>query len=155
MKATTTLKPATAEQKKFIHQLKRSLRMDDDTYRNMIYTMTDGRTSSSAEISSSEACSVIQKLKGDPTPGEIARDKEAKGILGAIYKASLNIKQINGPYADEPEQRINYGKINNFLMKSGAVKKPITRQSLEELKETLRQFKSIEGKERKRNEKSV
>ena len=36
-------------------------------------------------------------------------------------------------------------------MKSGAVKKPITRQNLEELKETFKQFKSIEGKEKKKN----
>lgn len=152
MKATT-FKPATTEQKKFIHQLKRGLRMDDDTYRNMIYTETDGRTTSSADMSISEACAIIRKLKGDPMEKEIARDRKQKEILGAIYKASLHIEQINGPFIDEPEQRINYGKINNFLMKSGAVKKDITRQNLKELKKTLKQFKSIEGKEKKRNEK--
>ena len=155
MKATTIFKPATAEQKKFIHQLKRGLRMDDDTYRDMIYVETDGRTSSSADISISEACSIIQKLKGDPTPEEIARDAESKYILGLIYAASLHIKSINGPYIDEPDERINYGKINNFLMKSGTIKKPITRQNLEELKKTLGQFKTIEGKEKKKNEKSA
>lgn len=153
MSTTITFKPATNEQKKFIHQLKRRLRMDDDTYREMIYTETDGRTSSSADISMSEACSIIRKLKGDQTPAEIARDAEKKNILGRIYAASLHIKQINGQFVsdDETEKRINYGKINNFLMKSGAVKKPITRQNLEELKETFKQFKSIEGKEKKKN----
>lgn len=148
------IKTATNEQKKFIHQLKRRLRMDDDTYREMIYTETDGRTSSSADISMSEACSIIRKMKGDPTPEEIARDTEKKAILGAIYRASLNIKQINGQFVsdDEIEKRMNYGKINNFLMKSGAVKKPITRQNLKELKEILKQFKSIERKEKMKNE---
>lgn len=151
---TTMIKTATNEQKKFIHQLKRRLRMDDDTYRDMIYVETDGRTSSSADISMSEACSIIRKLKGDPTPEEMARDTEKKAILGAIYRASLNIKQINGQFVsdDEIEKRMNYGKINNFLMKSGAVKKPITRQNLKELKETLKQFKSIERKEKMKNE---
>lgn len=141
---TTTFKPATNEQKKFIHQLKRSLRMDDDTYRDMIHTMTDGRTNSSAEISISEACAIIKKLKGDPTEKEIARDKQSKDILGKIYASSLHIRCINGEFADEPEQRINYGKINNFLARGGKIKKPITRQNLEELKKTLRQFKQME-----------
>lgn len=152
MSTTVIFKLATNEQKKYIHQLKRRLRMDDDTYRDMIYVETDGRTSSSAELSISEACSIIRKLKGDPTPEEIARDAEKKDIIGTIYRASLHIKQINGQFIDEPERRINYGKINNFLMERGAVKKPITRQNLEELKITLSQFKSIEGKEKKKNE---
>lgn len=149
---TTTFKPATNEQKKFIHQLKRSLRMDDDTYRDMIYTMTDGRTNSSAEISIDEACSIIRKLKGDPTPGEVARDKEAKDILSKIYASSLHIKCINAQYVsdDEAEVMMNRGKINNFLALRGKVKKPITQQSLEELKETLKQFKTIERREKEK-----
>lgn len=142
MSTTVIFKPATNEQKKYIHQLKRRLRMDDDTYRDMIYVETDGRTSSSAELSISEACSIIRKLKGDPTPEEIARDAEKKKILGDIYAASLHINCINARFVsdDETEKRMNYGKINNFLAKYGAVKKPITRQSLQELKETLNQF---------------
>ena len=141
---TVIFKPATAEQKKYIHQLKRRLHMDDDTYRDMIYTQTDGRTSSSADISMSEACAVIRTLKGEPTQEEIARDAESKDILSKIYASSLHIKCINAPFADEPEQRINYGKINNFLSRGGKVKKPIARQNLEELKITLRQFKTME-----------
>lgn len=146
MSTTVIFKPATNEQKKFIHQLKRSLRMDDDTYRDMIYTMTDGRTNSSAEISIDEACSIIRKLKGDPTPGEVARDKEAKDILSKIYAASLHIKCINAQFVsdDEAEVMMNRGKINNFLARGGKIKKPITRQNLEELKKTLRQFKQME-----------
>lgn len=142
MSTTVIFKPATNEQKKYIHQLKRRLRMDDDTYRDMIYVETDGRTSSSAELSISEACSIIRKLKGDPTPEEIARDAEKKKTLGDIYAASLHINCINARFVsdDETEKRMNYGKINNFLAKYGAVKKPITRQSLQELKETLNQF---------------
>lgn len=142
MSTTVIFKPATNEQKKYIHQLKRRLRMDDDTYRDMIYVETDGRTSSSAELSISEACSIIRKLKGDPTPEEIARDAEKKKTLGDIYAASLHINCINARFVsdDETEKRMNYGKINNFLAKYGAVKKPITRQSLQELKETLTQF---------------
>lgn len=142
MSTTVIFKPATNEQKKYIHQLKRRLRMDDDTYRDMIYVETDGRTSSSAELSISEACSIIRKLKGDPTPEEVARDAEKKKTLGDIYAASLHINCINARFVsdDETEKRMNYGKINNFLAKYGAVKKPITRQSLQELKETLTQF---------------
>lgn len=142
MSTTVIFKPATNEQKKYIHQLKRRLRMDDDTYRDMIYVETDGRTSSSAELSISEACSIIRKLKGDPTPEEVARDAEKKKTLGDIYAASLHINCINARFVsdDETEKRMNYGKINNFLAKYGAVKKPITRQSLQELKETLNQF---------------
>lgn len=142
MSTTVIFKPATNEQKKYIHQLKRRLRMDDDTYRDMIYVETDGRTSSSAELSINEACSIIRKLKGDPTPEEIARDAEKKKTLGDIYAASLHINCINARFVsdDETEKRMNYGKINNFLAKYGAVKKPITRQSLQELKETLKQF---------------
>lgn len=141
MNTTIVFKRATNEQKKYIHQLKRRLRMDDDTYRDMIYVETDGRTSSSADISISEACSIIRKLKGEPTPEEVARDAEKKKVLGDIYAASLHINCINARFVsdDETEKRMNYGKINNFLAKSGTVKKPITRQNLRELKATLKQ----------------
>lgn len=148
MKATL-FKPATTEQKKYIHQLKRRLNLDDDTYRNTVFTLTDGRTSSSADLSIAEAAKLISDLKGDKTPAEVERQQKQAELVRAIYRSSLRIKHLNADYEsdDDTEKRMNYGKINNFLARSGAVKKPISRQNLEELKQTLAQFKAMEGKE--------
>ena len=63
----------------------------------------------------------------------------------------MHIGILNKDYrTDDPEEvEMNKAKISSFLKRRGSIKKDVSRQNLEELKETLKQLQTIKKKEEK------
>lgn len=139
---------ATNPQKQQIHRLKRQQGWDEDTYRNLIYQFSNGRTTSSKELTKKEATSLIRKFLGTDKVKK-SEWMERKGVIEAIYALSFEIPFLNHGYeSNTPEEKeMNKAKINRFVMTHGVVRIPISKQTYEELQKTLKQFKKIASKE--------
>lgn len=135
---------ATNPQKQAIHQVKRLKGWDEDTYRNLIHQFSNGRTTSSKELTKKEAEAFLNKFLGDGKKSS-AKWRERLALVKAIYAVSFEIYFLNKDYesSDPAEVEMNKAKINKFVVTHGVVKKPIVKQSYEELNETLKQFKKI------------
>lgn len=140
--------PATNEQKQLIHRLKRKLRLDDDTYREMVLSFSNGRTSSSAGLTREEARQMISRMI-DPEGKQKPEEQRKYRLVCRIYQTSCRISGLNAAYdsKDPQEREMNIAKLNMWLRQYGACKKPVSRQSYAELNQTLRQLKAMEGKE--------
>ena len=134
---------ATNPQKQQIHRLKRQQGWDEDTYRNLIYQFSGGRTTSSKELTKKEATSLIRKFLGTDKVKK-SEWMERKGVIEAIYALSFEIPFLNQGYeSNTPEEKeMNKAKINKFVMTHGVVRTPIAKQTYEELQKTLKQFRT-------------
>lgn len=103
-----------------------------DLKRDMIADCTDGRTTSSRELTFSEAKCLIEALSDSD---------ERQRQIRAIYHLAYETGVIYGD-SDE-DKRMNTAKLNLFCRNRGTVKKDIVLQSLSELKRTHRQFERI------------
>lgn len=141
---------ATNPQKTLLHRLKRQTGMSEDNYREMIYNASNGRTDSSKLLYKHEATQLIKRLI-DPQGVNEGRQQEQIEVVKDIFGVSYSIGILNKDYiSDDPyEIEMNKAKISSFLKKRGAIKKDVSRQNLEELKETLKQLQTIKGKEEK------
>lgn len=141
---------ATNPQKTLLHRLKRQTGMSEDDYRAMIYDASNGRTDSSRQLYKYEATQLIKKLI-DPQGVNEKRQEEQARVVGQIFGISMHIGILNKDYrSDDPEEiEVNKAKISSFLKRRGSIKKDVSRQNLEELKETLKQLQTIKKKEGK------
>lgn len=141
---------ATNPQKTLLHRLKRQAGMSEDDYRTMIYDASNGRTDSSRLLYKHEAIQLIKRLL-DPEGINEGRQQEQLEVVKNIFGLSFSIGILNKGYSnDDPvEIEMNKAKISSFLKKRGAIKKEISRQNLNELKETLKQLQTIKKGEGK------
>lgn len=139
---------ATAPQKQCIHRLARQHGLDEDEYRNLIRQYSEGRTSTSAELYKHEATALIGKLT-DPDGTHVEEQRKKRALVSRIYRRSCEIAHLNKDYDSDDfnEVQMNIAKINMFLFKRGACKKPVSRQNYEELKMTLKQLETMARKE--------
>lgn len=144
---TMTLK-ATNAQKQVIHRMKRQLRLDDSLYRQLIREFSGGRTDSSSELTKEEARQLISRLI-DPENRNSDIERKKYAMVCRIYRTSCLISGLNAPFdSDDPvEREMNKAKLNSWILKYGSVKKPVSRQSYDELVQTYRQLKAMEKKE--------
>lgn len=103
-----------------------------DLKRDIIADCTDGRTTSSRELTFSEGKCLIEALNDSD---------ERQRQIRAIYHLAYETGVIYGDSDDD--KRMNTAKLNLFCRKRGTVKKDIALQSLSELKRTHRQFERI------------
>lgn len=141
---------ATNPQKTLLHRLKRQAGMSEDDYRTMIYDASNGRTDSSRMLYKYEATQLIKRLI-DPQGVNEGRQQEQLEVVKDIFGVSYSIGILNKDYiSDDPnEVEMNKAKISSFLKKRGTIKKEVSQQKLEELKETLKQLQTIKKKEGK------
>ena len=139
---------ATNPQKQQIHRLKRENGWDEDTYRNLISQFSNGRVTSSKDMTKKEARTFIRKFTDESTITKSMK-AECLSLVKAIYAVSLEISFLNKNYqSDDPDEiAMNKANINKFVLNHGVVKKPISRMNYDELKETLKQLKSIANKQ--------
>ena len=149
-KPSTLILYANNPQKTMLHRLKRQTGMSEDDYRAMIYDASNGRTDSSRQLYKHEATQLIKSLL-DPQGVNEKRQEEQARIVGQIFGISMHIGILNKDYrSDDPEEiEMNKAKISSFLKRRGSIKKDVSRQNLEELKETLKQLQTIKKKEEK------
>lgn len=99
---------------------------------DIIESATNGRTSSSKELTFNEAKQVLRYLS-EHNPSERLKSV----IFSLAYRAEI----IYGDSATD--KKINAAKLNMFLLKSGTVKKELNKMDYSELLKTEKQFMAI------------
>ena len=135
--------PVSRAQIQMIHRIKGMYRWDEETYRHIIWEFTDGRTTTSKEMTRGEAMRLIDRFVKNLEEGA------AREMVSVIYALSFEIGFLNKGYgsASPAEVEMNKAKINSWVMTHGAVKKPITQMNLQELEQTMRQLQKIAKKD--------
>ena len=131
-------KNITPAQMKMIHAL---LSKNDlmEYKAELCHSFSEGRTSSSRELTLKEAKEFIQyMIDGDKCKTLIRRIHHLGYLSGIIY-------------GNTPEDKaMNTAKLNLFVKQRGSVKKPLCQQNVKELKRTVKQFESIISKVEKK-----
>lgn len=144
---TKEQKPVTTAQIKKIHVLlqQKGLMEEKET---MMYSISDGRTQSTKELTCNEAKQLISILLGDD------KDREKQmSIFAAIYGLAWKMDIIYGTTDDD--YQMNIAKLNMFCRQRGTVKKNLTEQNLIEIKKTHRQFEAMYKKFKEAEKKEV
>lgn len=123
----TITKPQIAK----IHVLLNNNGMLDDK-KQIVRTVSNGRTESSRELSFNEAMHLIKQLvEYDP------KERQKALIFSLAYRAGI----IYGSTGED--KKMNAAKLNLFLKERGAVKKELHAMDFAELVKTHRQFEAI------------
>lgn len=98
---------------------------------------TGGRTTQTHEMLAGEAMQMIAWLE------------DRDGSMNRMRRKVISLAhQLGWKDARDPEgKRADYARINNWMVTYTACKKPMARQSAEELKTSLDQFEAFWGKE--------
>lgn len=138
-------KPITPAQLKKVQTLFTRLGFSPEDKKDMIYHLSNGRATSTKDISFNEAGYLINYLSGKAEPAREAKRKENReasiSVLKSIYRLSYEIGMC---YGDTQEDKLmNFAKISRFCRERGTVKKDITQMTLPELQKTKRQFEAM------------
>lgn len=139
-------KPATAQQVKALHAVFRSAGMDEENRRNFLAHLTDGRTTSTKELTMQEARSI---LNGFSKEQQAHIQNEAKQLCKQIYALSFQISFLNKGFdtSSREEFEMNKAKINQFCRERTRIRKNLTEMTLQELRQVKRQMEAIARKE--------
>ncbi|MEO6456542.1 MAG: hypothetical protein ABIN97_20870 [Ginsengibacter sp.] len=125
------MKPVTKAQLSKIHVLLHQLNLIEDKA-NIVNQFTNGRATSSKEMTLDEAKELIRHLSTH-NPNERMRKK----VFALAYVAGII-------WGDTPEdKKMNGIKLDQFLKARGAVKKEINRMTKNELVKVVTQFEQI------------
>lgn len=139
----------TPQQLRALQSCFSKLGFDDEERHGFVALFTDGRTSSSRELTFDEARRMLSGLKEDNNK---RLGVAAKKLVGEIYGLSLKISFLNKDYCDTdtPEDfEMNKAKLNVFARTRSACRKNITKMSIDELKAFKKQLEAILHKENK------
>ena len=141
-------KTVSPQQLKALHATFHSMGYDDEDRHDFISQYTNGRTSSTKELTMSEARNMLEQLNGKQSK---QRQEEAKTICRSIYALSLRISFLNKDFGNETREEfeMNKAKINVFCRTRSKARKNLTLMTLEELKDVKKQLEAIARKEDK------
>jgi hypothetical protein len=111
---------------------------DNDMRHEMVYYWTDGRTTSTKDLSELELFRLINRIESDPNFGQTAPSEMAALIRQKRSKV-LAIATRTGIFPDN-----NWDKFNSFMLKSSVLHKPLNAYTLTELDRLIKQFRGIE-----------
>lgn len=139
------IKPISKGQIKIIHVLL-SERGIMDEKRNIVHSISSGRTTSTKELTANEARQLIGLLvcEGDKT-------EKQKSVFRSIYGIAYKMDIIYGDTDDD--YQMNLAKLNMFCRERGTVKKNLAEQSYMEMCRTLRQFEAMYNKHKQSKKK--
>ena len=143
---TQVLIPVTACQIKKIHVLLQQKGLMDEK-KTMVYSISDGRTESTKELTCREAKRLIAFLMDENA--EIK--KKMENTYSSIWGLAWNMEIIYGETNDDFE--MNKAKLNIFCRQRGTVKKNLTAMNLIELQKIHRQFEAMYSKYKLKNSK--
>ena len=103
-----------------------------DNKRELVYEVSDHRTTSCKELTYPEVTRLIGYLEDVS-----GADKLRRKVFALAYQAGII-------YGDTPEdKKMNTAKLNRFLIERGAIKKELSKMTQPELIKTVRQFAAI------------
>ncbi|MEJ7821972.1 MAG: hypothetical protein WKF85_06600 [Chitinophagaceae bacterium] len=125
------MKKVTTQQLSKIHVLLSQLHLIDQK-QHIISSFTNGRETSSKEMTLNEATQLIKHLAAsDPC------EKMRKKVFALAYNAGI----IWGDTWED--KKMNAAKLNQFLLYRGAIKKELSRMNKNELVKVVTQFEYI------------
>lgn len=134
-------KPLSPAQLKKIQTMFTKLGFEQEDKQGIISSLTNGRATSTKDITFDEAKYLINYLVGQAEPDKAAYQEQCRKVVGQIYRLSY---EIGMSYGDTPEDKLmNCAKINKFCRERGTVKKNINEMNLQELKKTHKQFEAM------------
>jgi hypothetical protein len=108
----------------------------------LVSFFTDGRTTSSRELTYEEAENFINYLEGmsqlQKTSGKESTEKMRRNIIAICYELGW-IENSDNP----EERKMNMAVIDSFIKQRGYIKKPLNDFTLKELPKLVSQFKQI------------
>lgn len=118
-----------------LQTLKRRLLLGDDSYRNMIAAATDGRTTSTKELTECEAESLIKGLAATLPPAYHSQESNTmrKKILSYCHKLHWTT----------PAGKVDMERLNAWMLKSSYLHKPLMDYRYEELPALVSQFEKV------------
>lgn len=127
------MKAVTNAQLGILHKLYKELNIEGDTKDEMLYLASNGKGTSSKDLSSWQADVLIAKLSKDANDG---RDKMRKSILHYFH----NLQWYAAPDV------LDYDRIDNWLLKYGKFGKKLNHLTKKELQKTVTQVKIMYNK---------
>jgi hypothetical protein len=125
------MKPITPAQLKKIHVLLNQMgRMEYKS--DMVHSLTDGRATSTKDLTMNEAKAFIEYLAQFD-----GNDRMRKKVIALAYETEII-------YGNSPEDKLmNYAKLDQFLIKRGAVKKKLNLLTRDELLKVCSQMEAM------------
>lgn len=142
---TTKDKPISPQQMKALHATFRSKGFDDEDRHEFISRFTEGRVSSTKELTFNEARLMLERLNESDKKKKEREQMEAKNLLKAIFFLSFEIPFLNKGFSNDTEEEfeMNKAKLNVFSRDRSASHKNLTEMNLNELKAFKKQLEAI------------
>lgn len=139
-------KPATVQQIRALHVVFRNAGMGEENRRNFLAHLTNGRTTSTKELTMEEARDILNGFK---MKQQVHVKNEAKQVCKHIYALSFQISFLNKGFDTSSceEFEMNKAKINQFCRERTRIRKNLTEMTLSELKQVKKQMEAIARKE--------
>ncbi|WP_448781138.1 hypothetical protein [Bacteroides congonensis] len=142
---TTKDKPISPQQMKALHATFRSKGFDEEERHDFISRFTEGRVSSTKELTFNEARLMLERLNESDKKKKEREQMEAKNLLKAIFFLSFEISFLNKGFSNDTEEEfeMNKAKLNVFSRDRSASHKNLTEMNLNELKAFKKQLEAI------------
>ena len=111
---------------------------DDDMRHEFVHLMTDGRTSSTKDLTELEMFRMINRIESDANFGKTST-AEMEALLRQKRSKVLALATRTGIFPDG-----NWERFNAFMRKSSVLHKPLKDYTLTELDRLIKQFRGIE-----------
>lgn len=152
MKATNG-KPISPSQMKALHATFRSKGFDIEDRHGFISRFTDGRVSSTKELTFDEARSMLARLNESDTEQKLRRQEESLKQVKAIFFLSFEISFLNKGFNNDTKEdfEMNKAKLNVFARSKSASHKNVSEMYLSELKAFKKQLEAIAYNEKNKS----
>lgn len=124
------MEKSTKKQNAMIGFTMARLKIDQDTKEELIYTHTDGRTTSIKCLYKHEAIAIIQSLTSGVATLKSPAAKMRRKILSMAHELSWKL----------PDGRVDMGKVNHWCCTYGHLKKHLDSYTEDELPKLVTQF---------------
>lgn len=123
----------TPDQNRQLHTLLGKLSIDAEVKQELVYEFTAGRETSSSKMEVKECQALINHLNHIVKHGGDKTDKQRKKILSICYEMNWTVEG----------GRIDWPRLNAFLLKSGYLKKELNTYTAKELPKLVSQFENL------------
>ncbi|WGQ12969.1 hypothetical protein [Sphingobacterium faecium] len=124
---------STKKQNAMIGYLVSRLKLDDDTKEEIIYSYTDGRTTSIRELQFEEAKEVIKALTSGHVQFQSPANKMRRKILSMAHEMSWEL----------PSGKIDMQRVNNWCINYGYLAKRLDKYTDSELPALVSAFENM------------
>lgn len=136
----TSSNKRTPQQHKQLFALLYKLGIDDDGRKELVYEVTQCRTTTTTELTQLECADLINSLQTKANIQEEKKDRMRKKIIAMAHE----MKWYNAG-------KVDLKRIDDWCVKSGKFKKPLMKHSQGELTQLVTQFEHVAASYKRTN----